>query len=129
MTIQQKLDSFSMVLADNIRANDQMIKQFEQLQKEVTEMQQQPVNANWYDFTDEQIDHLGEIVNNFVDNLVREHLGNTDVHLRENGIEVSVEVDLRQLVEDELPYTIKNEFVGYLNNEITEQREEQQQDC
>lgn len=129
MTIQQKLDSFSMVLADNIRANDQMIKQFEQLQKEVNEMQQQPVNANWYDFTDEQIDHLGEIVNNFVDNLVREHLGNTDVHLRENGIEVSVEVDLRQLVEDELPYTIKNEFVGYLNNEITEQREEQQQDC
>lgn len=128
MTIQQKLDSFSMVLADHIRANDQMIKQFEQLQKEVTEMQQQPVNTNWYDFTEEQIEHLGEIVNNFIDKIVRD-LGSTDVHLRENGIEVSVEVDLRQLVEDELPYNLKNDFREYLNDEITEQREEQQQDC
>ena len=38
MTIQQKLDSFSMVLADNIRANDQMIRQFEQLQTEVKDL-------------------------------------------------------------------------------------------
>ena len=129
MTIQQKLDSFSMVLADHIRSNDQMIKQFEQLQTEVKEMQQQPVTTNWYDFTEEQIEHLGEIVNNFVDNLVKEHLGSTDVHLRENGIEVSVEVDLRQLVEDELPYSVKNDFKQYLNNEITEQREDEQQDC
>ena len=117
-----------MVLADNIRANDQMIKQFEQLQKEVTEMQQQPVNTNWYDFTDEQKQHLGRIVRNFIDKLVWD-LGRTDVHLRENGIEVSVEVDLQELVENELPYEIYNDFIEYLNDEITEQREEQQQDC
>ncbi len=128
MTIQQKLDSFSMVLADHIRSNDQMIKQFEQLQTEVKEMQQQPVSANWYDFTEEQMEHLGEIVNNFIDKIVRD-LGSTDVHLRENGIEVSVEVDLSSLVEDELPYGLKNNFIEYLNDEITEQREEQQQDC
>ena len=128
MTIQQKLDSFSMVLADNIRANDQMIKQFEQLQKEVTEMQQQPVNTNWYDFTDEQKQHLGRIVRNFIDNLVGD-LGRTDVHLRENGIEVSVELDLQELVENELPYEIYNDFIEYLNDEITECREDQQQDC
>lgn len=131
MTIQQKLDSFSMVLADHIRSNDQMIKQFEQLQtevKELQEMEKQPVAANWYDFTEEQIEHLGEIVNNFIDKIVRD-LGSTDVHLRENGIEVSVEVDLSSLVEDELPYSLKNNFREYLNDEITEQREEQQQDC
>ena len=128
MTIQQKLDSFSMVLADNIRANDQMIKQFEQLQKEVTEMQQQPVNANWYDFTEEQQQHLGRIVKDFILKVVGD-LGSTDVHLRENGIEVSVEVDLTNLVDDEIPYGIDNDFIEYLNNEITEQREEQQQDC
>lgn len=129
MTIQQKLDSFSMVLADNIRANDQMIKQFEQLQKEVNEMQQQPVNTNWYDFTDEQKHNLSKIVSEFIDNLLDRHLSRTDVNLRENGIEVSVEIDLRELVNDELPYNIDDKFEEYLNDEITEQREEQQQDC
>lgn len=129
MTIQQKLDSFSMVLADNIRANDQMIKQFEQLQKEVNEMQQQPVNTNWYDFTDEQKHNLSKIVSEFIDNLLNKHLSRTDVNLRENGIEVSVEIDLRELVNDELPYNIDDKFEEYLNDEITEQREEQQQDC
>lgn len=128
MTIQQKLDSFSMVLADNIRANDQMIKQFEQLQKEVNEMQQQPVNANWYDFTEEQQQQLGRIVKNFINKVVGD-LGSTDVCLRENGIEVSVEVDLTHLVDDEIPYNINEDFINYLNNEITEQREDEQQDC
>ena len=128
MTIQQKLDSFSMVLADNIRANDQMIKQFEALQKEVNEMQQQPVNTNWYDFTEDQQQQLGRIVKNFINKVVGD-LGSTDVHLREGGIEVSVEVDLTSLVDDEIPYGIDNDFIRYLNDEITEQREEQQQDC
>lgn len=129
MNVQEKLSELSMKIADNIRAHNQLINEFDAIEKAVKEMQQQPVNTNWYDFTEEQINHLGEIVNNFIDNFLREHLGNTDVFLRENGIEVSVEIDLRQLVEDELPYTAKNEFIGYLNNEITEQREEQQQDC
>lgn len=129
MTIQQKLDSFSMVLADNIRANDQMIKQFEQLQKEVTEMQQQPVNANWYDFTDEQKHNLSKIVSEFIDKLVSDHLRSTDVFLREGAIEVNVEIDLRDLVNEALPYNIDDRFEEYLNDEITEQREEQQQDC
>ena len=128
MTIQQKLDSFSMVLADNIRANDQMIKQFEALQKEVNEMQQQPVNTNWYDFTEDQQQQLGRIVKNFINKVVGD-LGSTDVHLREGGIEVSVEVDLTCLVDNEIPYNIDNDFIEYLNDEITEQREEQQQDC
>lgn len=128
MTIQQKLDSFSMVLADHIRSNDQMIKQFEQLQTEVKEMQQQPVTTNWYDFTEEQMEHLGEIVREFVGELVS-NLGRTDVHLRENGVEVSVEIDLEDIVNNELPYAIDDKFTNYLNNEITEQRENQQQDC
>lgn len=127
MNVNERLEELALKIADQVRANNLLIDEFESIKEMIN--QPQPVNTNWYDFTDEQKEHLGEIVNNFVDNLVREHLGNTDVHLRENGIEVSVEVDLRQLVEDELPYTIKNEFVGYLNNEITEQREEQQQDC
>jgi hypothetical protein len=129
MNVQEKLSELSMKIADNIRAHNQLINEFDAIEKEVKELQQQPVTTNWYDFTEEQIDHLGEIVNNFVDNLVKEHLGSTDVHLRENGIEVSVEVDLRQLVEDELPYSVKNDFKQYLNDEITEQREDEQQDC
>lgn len=129
MTIQQKLDSFSMVLADHIRANDQMIKQFEELQKEVNEMQQQPVNANWYDFTDEQKHNLSKIVSEFIDRLVSDHLRSTDVFLREGGIEVNVEIDLRDLVNEALPYNIDDRFEEYLNDEITEQREKQQQDC
>lgn len=128
MTMQQQLDSFSMVLADNIRANDQMIKQFEQLQKEVTEMQQQPVNANWYDFTEEQMDKLGEIVREFVGDLVS-NLNTTTVYLREGSVEVNVEIDLEDIVSNELPYGLDNKFINYLNDEITQQREEQQQDC
>lgn len=128
MTIQQKLDSFSMVLADHIRSNDQMIKQFEQLQTEVKEMQQQPVTTNWYDFTEEQMEHLGEIVREFVGDLVS-NLSTTTVHLRDGGVEVSVEIDLEDIVNDELPYAIDDKFTNYLNNEITEQRENQQQDC
>lgn len=129
MTIQQKLDSFSMVLADNIRANDQMIKQFEQLQKEVTEMQQQPMNANWYDFTEEQKHNLSKIVSEFIDKLIGDHLRSKDVFLSEGAIEVNVEIDLRDLVNEALPYNIDDRFEEYLNDEITEQREEQQQDC
>ena len=128
MTIQQKLDSFSMVLADHIRSNDQMIKQFEQLQTEVKELQQQPVTTNWYDFTEEQQQHLGRIVKNFINKVVGD-LGSTDVRLQEGGIEVSVEVDLTYLVDDEIPCGIDNDFIEYLNDEITEQREDEQQDC
>lgn len=128
MTIQQKLDSFSMVLADHIRSNDQMIKQFEQLQTEVKEMQQQPVTTNWYDFTDEQREHLGEIVNNFIDKLTRD-MSSTTVYLQDGSIQVSVEVDVQDLVEDALPYGISDKFIDFLNDEITEQREDEQQDC
>lgn len=132
MTIQQKLDSFSMVLADNIRANNEMINEFEALQKEVKELQEmekQPVAANWYDFTDEQKASLGEIVSNFIDNLISEHLRSTDVFLHEGAIEVNVEIDLRDLVNDALPYGINDKFQEYLEDEITESRKEQQQDC
>lgn len=128
MTIQQKLDSFSMVLADHIRSNDQMIKQFEQLQTEVKELQQQPVTTNWYDFTDEQREHLGEIVNNFIDKLTRD-MSSTTVYLQDGSIQVSVEVDVQDLVEDALPYGISDKFIDFLNDEITEQREDEQQDC
>lgn len=128
MTIQEKLDSFSMVLADNIRANDQMIKQFEALQKEVNEMQQQPVNTNWYDFTEEQREHLGSIVTNFIDSLTR-RMRSVDVDLHEGGVNVNITLDLQDLIEDALPYDISNKFQEYLNDEITERREEQQQDC
>jgi hypothetical protein len=128
MTIQQKLDSFSMVLADNIRANDQMIKQFEQLQTEVKELQQQPVTANWYDFTDEQKESLGEIVTNFIDSLTR-NMRSVDVDLSEGGVNVNITLDLQDLIEDALPYGISDKFQEYLEDEITEQRKEQQQDC
>lgn len=128
MTIQQKLDSFSMVLADNIRANDQMIKQFEQLQTEVKELQQQPVTTNWYDFTDEQKEHLGEIVNNFIDSLTR-NMRSVDVDLSEGSVNVNITLDLQELIEDALPYGISDKFQEYLEDEITEQREDQQQDC
>lgn len=128
MTIQQKLDSFSMVLADNIRANDQMIKQFEQLQTEVKELQQQPVAANWYDFTDQQKESLGEIVTNFIDSLTR-NMRSVDVDLSEGGVNVNITLDLQDLIEDALPYGISDKFQEYLEDEITEQRKEQQQDC
>lgn len=128
MTIQQKLDSFSMVLADNIRANDQMIKQFEALQTEVKELQQQPVTTNWYDFTDEQKEHLGEIVNNFIDSLTR-NMRSVDVDLSEGSVNVNITLDLQDLIEDALPYGMSDKFIDYLNDEITEQREDEQQDC
>lgn len=128
MTIQQKLDSFSMVLAEHIRSNDQMIKQFEQLETEVKELQQQPVTANWYDFTDEQKLMLGDIVKNFIDKLTRD-MSSTTVYLRDGSVEVSVEIDVQNLIEDALPYGMSDKFIDYLNDEITEQREEQQQDC
>lgn len=117
-----------MKIADNIRAHNQLINEFDAIEKEVNEMQQQPVNTNWYDFTEEQQKQLGRIVKNFINKVVGD-LGSTDVHLREGGIEVSVEVDLTYLVDDEIPYNIDNDFIEYLNDEITEQREEQQQDC
>ena len=132
MTIQQKLDSFSMVLAEHIRSNDQMINEFEALQKEVKELQElqkQPVTANWYDFTDEQKEHLSDIVSNFIDNLISKHLRSTDVFLREGAIEVNVEIDLADLVNEALPYGINDVFQEYLEDEITESRKEQQQDC
>jgi hypothetical protein len=131
MTIQQKLDSFSMVLADNIRANNEMINEFEALQKEVKELQElqkQPVTANWYDFTDEQKEHLGEIVNHFIDSLTR-NMRSVDVDLSEGSVNVNITLDLQDLIEDALPYGISDKFQEYLEDEITESRKEQQQDC
>jgi hypothetical protein len=131
MTIQQKLDSFSMVLADNIRANNEMINEFEALQKEVKELQElqkQPVTANWYDFTDEQKESLGEIVNHFIDSLTR-NMRSVDVDLSEGSVNVNITLDLQDLIEDALPYGISDKFQEYLEDEITEQRKEQQQDC
>lgn len=131
MTIQQKLDSFSMVLADNIRTNNEMINEFEALQKEVKELQElqkQTVTANWYDFTDEQKAQLGEIVNHFIDSLTR-NMRSTEVYLQEGNISVNVEVDVQELIEYALPYGMSDKFIEYLEDEITEQREEQRKDC
>lgn len=128
MNVQEKLSELSMKIADNIRAHNQLINEFDAIEKEVKELQQQPVAANWYDFTDEQQQHLGRIVKNFINKVVGD-LGSTDVRLQEGGIEVSVEVDLSYLVDDEIPYGIDNDFIEYLNDEITEQREDEQQDC
>ena len=105
--------------------------QLDELRNEVKHLEEQPkpqVETQWFDFTEEQMEHLGRIVKNFINKVVGD-LGSTDVHLREGGIEVSVEVDLSYIVDDEIPYGIDNDFIEYLNDEITEQREEQQQDC
>lgn len=105
--------------------------QLDEVRNALTKLEQQPapkVETPWYDFTEEQQQQLGRIVKNFINKVVGD-LGSTDVHLREGGIEVSVEVDLTYIVEDEIPYGIDNDFIEYLNDEITEQREEQQQDC
>jgi hypothetical protein len=102
--------------------------QLDELRNEVKHLEEQPkpqVETPWYDFTEEQQRHLGRIVKEFINKVVGD-LGSTDVHLREGGIEVSVEVDLTCLVDDEIPYGIDNDFIEYLNDEITEQREEQQ---
>ena len=126
MNVNERLDELALKIADQVRANNLLIEEFESIKEMIN--QPQPVNTNWYDFTEEQQQHLGRIVKNFINKVVGD-LGSTDVCLRENGIEVSVEVDLSNLVDDEIPYGIDNDFIEYLNNEITEQREEQQQDC
>jgi hypothetical protein len=105
--------------------------QLDELRNELKQLEEQPkpqVETQWFDFTDEQQQQLGRIVKNFINKVVGD-LGSTDVHLREGGIEVSVEVDLCHLVDDEIPYGIDNDFINYLNDEITEQREEQRKDC
>ena len=86
------------------------------------------MTANWYDFTDEQKLMLGDIVKNFIDKLTRD-MSSTTVYLRDGSVEVSVEIDVQNLIEDALPYGMSDKFIDYLNDEITEQREEQQQDC
>lgn len=105
--------------------------QLDEVRNALTKLEQQPepkVETPWYDFTEEQMDRLGEIVNDFIGKLTRD-MSSTTVYLREGSIEVSVEVDVQDLVEDALPYELNEKFINFLNDEITEQREEQQQDC
>lgn len=105
--------------------------QLDEVRNALKQLEEKPtpkVETQWFDFTEEQQRHLGRIVKEFINKVVGD-LGSTDVHLREGGIEVSVEVDLSYLVDDEIPYGIDNDFIEYLNDEITEQREEQHQDC
>lgn len=128
MNVQKKLSELSMKIADNIRAHNQLINEFDAIEKEVKELQQQPVTANWYDFTDEQKESLGEIVNNFIDSLTR-NMRSVDVDLSEGSVNVNITLDLQELIEDALPYGISDKFIDYLNDEITEQRENEQQDC
>ena len=105
--------------------------QLDEVRNTLTKLEEQPapkVETAWYDFTEEQMDKLGEIVNNFIGKIVG-NLGMTDVHLREGSVEVSVEIDLEDIVNDELPYGLNDKFIEYLNDEVTEQREEQRKDC
>lgn len=128
MNVQEKLSELSMKIADNIRAHNQLINEFDAIEKEVKELQQQPVTTNWYDFTDDQKESLGEIVNNFIDSLTR-NMRSVDVDLSEGSVNVNITLDLQELIEDALPYGISDKFIDYLNDEITEQRENEQQDC
>lgn len=105
--------------------------QLDEVRNALTKLEEKPtpkVETAWYDFTEEQMDKLGEIVREFVGDLVS-NLNTTTVYLREGSVEVSVEIDLEDIVNDELPYGLNDKFINYLNDEITEQREEQQQDC
>lgn len=105
--------------------------QLDEVRNALKQLEEQPtpkVETPWYDFTEEQMERLGEIVSEFVGDLVS-NLNTTTVYLREGSVEVNVEIDLQDLVNDELPYGLNDKFTNYLNDEITQQREEQQQDC
>ena len=105
--------------------------QLDEVRNALTKLEQQPipkVETPWYDFTEEQMDRLGDIVREFVGNLVS-NLNTTTVYLREGSVEVNVEIDLEDIVSDELPYGLNDKFINYLNDEITEQRENERKDC
>lgn len=105
--------------------------QLDEVRNALTKLEQQPepkVETPWYDFTEEQMDMLGEIVNNFIGKLTRD-MSSTTVYLRDGSVEVNVEIDLEDLVEDALPYELNEKFINFLNDEITEQRENERKDC
>jgi len=105
--------------------------QLDEVRNTLTKLEEQPapkVETAWYDFTDKQKENLGEIVNEFIDKLTRD-MSSTTVYLRDGSVEVSVEIDVQDLIENALPYGIRDKFIDYLNDEITEQREEQREDC
>ena len=105
--------------------------QLDEVRNALKQLEEQPkpkVEKAWYDFTREQRERLGEIVSEFVGDLVS-NLNTTTVYLRDGSIEVSVEVDVQDLVNDELPYGLNDKFINYLNDEITEQRENERKDC
>lgn len=105
--------------------------QLDEVRNALKQLEEQPkpkVETAWYDFTEEQMERLGEIVREFVGDLVS-NLNTTTVYLREGSVEVNVEIDLEDIVSDELPYGLDNKFINYLNDEITEQRENERKDC
>lgn len=105
--------------------------QLDEVRNALKQLEEQPkpkVETAWYDFTEEQMERLGDIVREFVGDLVS-NLNTTTVYLREGSVEVNVEIDLQDLVNDELPYSINDKFTNYLNDEITEQRENEHKDC
>jgi len=105
--------------------------QLDELRNELKQLEEQPkpqVETPWYDFTDEQKAQLGEIVNHFIDSLTR-NMRSVDVDLSEGGVNVNITLDLQDLIEDALPYGMSDKFINYLNDEITEQREDQRKDC
>lgn len=105
--------------------------QLDELRNELKKLEEQPtpkVETPWYDFTDDQKESLGEIVNNFIDSLTR-NMRSVDVDLSEGGVNVNITLDLQDLIEDALPYGISDKFIEYLEDEITEQRENERKDC
>lgn len=105
--------------------------QLDEVRNALTKLEQQPepkVETPWYDFTEEQMERLGDIVREFVGDLVS-NLNTTTVYLRDGSVEVNVEIDLEDIVNDELPYGLNDKFINFLNDEITEQRENECKDC
>lgn len=118
------MDNFKLAIARIETELDEVRNELKKLE----EQPKLPVGPPWYDFTDDQKEHLGEIVDDFIKSWTR-NMRSLDVDLSEDGINVNVTLDLQDIIEDALPYDISNKFQEHLEDETTKQREEQRKDC
>lgn len=103
--------------------------QLDEVRNSLKQLEEKQVNTNWYDFTDEQKQKLSEFVESFIQRQIRNGRTNADTYSSDNGFEIEIRFDCEDLIRDMFEYHSGDNFIEFLEDEITELRKEQQQDC
>ena len=103
--------------------------QLDEVRNALKQLEEKQVTTNWYDFTDEQREKLSGFVESFINRQIRNARTTVDTYSSDNGFDIEIRFDCEDLINDIFGYNPGDNFIEFLEDEITEQRENERKDC